>query len=98
MEPIEVLNVGESVNFFQTHRESSLLCVAMEDFSLIIIDLDTKGIVRKFEGHSGQLTDTTFSADSRWIISASMDCTIRTWDIPSAQLVDSFQVTSVFSL
>lgn len=93
-----MLNVGESVNFFQTHRESSMLCVAMEDFSLIIIDLDTKGIVRKFEGHTGQVTDTTFSADSRWIISASMDCTIRTWDIPSAQLVDSFQVTLVFSL
>ncbi|XP_054268854.1 WD repeat-containing protein 36 [Macrosteles quadrilineatus] len=90
--PIKTLKLGESVNFFQTHRESSLLCVSLEDFSLSIIDFDTKTVVRRFEGHTGQVTDVTFSPDSRWVISASMDCTIRTWDIPSAQLVDCFQV------
>jgi U3 small nucleolar RNA-associated protein 21 len=50
-------------------------------------------IVRKFEGHTGRLTDASFSPDCRWLVSASMDRTIRTWDIPSAQLVDVFKVS-----
>jgi hypothetical protein len=35
-----------------------------------------------------------FSADGRWLISASLDCTIRTWDLVSGQLVDWFRVPS----
>lgn len=89
-----MLNLGEAIGFFQTHRESSLLCIAMEDFSLSVVDLDTKTLVRRFQGHTGQVTDATFSPDSRWIISSSMDCTIRTWDLPSAQLIDCFQVNN----
>lgn len=34
----------------------------------------------------------------RWLISTSMDCTVCTWDIPSAQLVDIFKVTIFFYL
>uniref|UniRef100_A0A673L199 WD repeat-containing protein 36-like n=1 Tax=Sinocyclocheilus rhinocerous TaxID=307959 RepID=A0A673L199_9TELE len=30
--------------------------------------------------------------DGRWLITASMDCTIRTWDLPSGSLVDCFLV------
>lgn len=90
--PVTTLNISEGVIFFQTHRESSLLCVALEDFSLSVIDMETRTIVRHFSGHSGQLTDATFSPDSRWLITAGMDCTIRTWDIPTAQPIDIFQV------
>uniref|UniRef100_A0A1B6HHV9 Uncharacterized protein n=1 Tax=Homalodisca liturata TaxID=320908 RepID=A0A1B6HHV9_9HEMI len=86
------LSVGEGVNFFHMHKESAMLCVSLDDFSLSVVDLDTKAVVRRFVGHSGQVTDVTFSPDSRWVISASMDCTIRTWDVYSGQLVDCFQV------
>jgi U3 small nucleolar RNA-associated protein 21 len=69
-----------------------MLAAALEDFTIIIIDLDTRIVVRKFQGHKGQLTDATFSPDSRWLLTAAMDCMICTWDIPSAQLIDCFQV------
>ncbi|KAK9408363.1 WD repeat-containing protein 36 [Crotalus adamanteus] len=36
----------------------------------------------------------TFSPDGRWLITASMDCTIRTWDLPSGCLVDCFLLDS----
>lgn len=85
-----VLTVEEPISFFRTHQESSMLAVALEDFDICIVDTDTRRIVRKFMGHTAQITDATFSPDSRWLISASMDCTIRTWDIPSCQLVDQF--------
>lgn len=71
-----------------------MLAVALEDFSIAIIDIDTRIIVRKFEGHSAQLTDATFSPDSRWLITSAMDCLVRTWDIPSAQLIDQFRTES----
>lgn len=37
----------------------------------------------------------TFSPDSRWLIVASLDSVIRTFDIPSGRLVDAFRTTSI---
>ncbi|KAI8130595.1 WD repeat-containing protein 36 [Lucilia cuprina] len=33
-----------------------------------------------------------YSPDSRWLISASMDATIKIWDIPSSYMIDHFRV------
>jgi U3 small nucleolar RNA-associated protein 21 len=33
--------------------------------------------VRKFPGHDAEVTDLTFSADSRWLVTASLDSTCR---------------------
>lgn len=68
-----------------------MLAVALEDFTIVIVDIDVKEIVRKFSGHFAQITDATFSPDSRWLITTSMDCSIRTWDIPTGQLIDQFR-------
>lgn len=87
-----MIDVKESVEWLRSHRENSLFAVALQDFTIIVIDLDMRRIVRQFDGHTGRLTDATFSPDSRWLVTASMDRTIRVWDIPSAQLIDIFQV------
>ncbi|XP_057327342.1 WD repeat-containing protein 36-like [Microplitis mediator] len=91
-EPQTVLTLSEAVRWVRTHPESSLIALALEDFSTILIDLDTRRLVRHFRGHTGHLTDATFSPDARWLVTASLDCTIRTWDIPSAQTIDVFQI------
>lgn len=91
--PIGAMKMHESILFIRGHRESSMLCVAFEDFSIKIVDYDTKNVVRKFVGHSAPLTDACFSPDSRWLITSSMDCTIKTWDIPSSYLIDQFRMT-----
>ncbi|XP_071864291.1 WD repeat-containing protein 36 [Bombus fervidus] len=91
-EPVTKIILDEPVEWLRYHNDSSLIAVALEDFTIILIDLDTKRIVRCFEGHQARLTDACFNPDSRWLITASMDCTIRTWDIPSANLIDIFQV------
>lgn len=94
-----MLDSKEPVNFFRTHGESAILAIALEDFTLIILDIDTRTIIRQFNGHTAQLTDAAFSPDSRWLVTSSMDCSIRTWDIPSAQLVDQFKTeTACISL
>nr|CAD7602515.1 unnamed protein product [Timema genevievae] len=92
--PISILRLEEPVNMFCSHRESSMLAVALQDYTVVVVDIDIRSVVRKFLGHSGQVTTMDFSPDSRWLITASMDCTIRTWDIPSAQLIDCFQMES----
>ena len=89
---ISRLKMPDSVLMFRGHRESSMLCVALEDFTIYIVDYDTKNVVRKFTGHTGAITDACFSPDSRWLITSSMDSTIKTWDIPSSYLVDHFKL------
>lgn len=92
-QPIALLKMADSISMLRGHRESSMLCVVLEDFTAYIIDYDTKRIVRKFVGHTAAITDACFSPDSRWLITSSMDCTIRTWDIPSSYLVDQFKMS-----
>lgn len=90
---IGTLKMPDSIQMFRGHRESSMLCVVLEDFSIFIIDYDTKKIVRRFLGHTAPITDAAFSPDSRWLVTSSMDCTIRTWDIPSSYLIDQFKMS-----
>ncbi|XP_077993533.1 WD repeat-containing protein 36-like [Glandiceps talaboti] len=74
------------------HRESSMLAVALDDFSLSVVDMDVKRVVRNFSGHSNRITDMTFSPDSRWLMTSGMDAAIRTWHLPSGRLIDVFVV------
>jgi len=39
----------------------------------------------------------TFSPDSRWILTTSLDSIIRTFDIPTGRLIDAFKTSSVAS-
>lgn len=89
--PLKSITLDESINFFRSHHESSMLAVTLVDFSVHIVDIETMSVIRKFTGHTAQITDATFSPDSRWLITSAMDCSIRTWNIPSAQLVDQFR-------
>jgi U3 small nucleolar RNA-associated protein 21 len=48
--------------------------------------------VRSFQGHRDRITDVCISANSKWVISAAMDVTLRVWDIPSACCVQAMHV------
>ncbi|KAL5017247.1 hypothetical protein ScPMuIL_006836 [Solemya velum] len=69
---------------------NSMLAVAQDDFSVIVIDADTRKVVRTYKGHTNRVTDMSFSSDGRWLITGSMDSTVRTWDMPTARLIDCF--------
>uniref|UniRef100_A0A6E8VJC9 WD repeat-containing protein 55 homolog n=1 Tax=Anopheles coluzzii TaxID=1518534 RepID=A0A6E8VJC9_ANOCL len=91
--PIETLDLGDPITLIRTHRESAILCVALDDFTLRLVDLDTRVIVRRFDGHRGTITDACFSPDSRWLITTAQDCVVKVWDIPSSYLIDHFRVS-----
>lgn len=90
--PLARIQFQDGVSLIRCHRESSMIAVALVNFVLLVIDLDTKVVIRKFEGHSAKINDVTFSPDSRWLVSASMDATIKIWDIPSSYMIDHFRV------
>lgn len=87
------LELEDTVSLFSWHTESSFLAVALDNFDICLVDIDTRTIVRKFTGHRGPITDLTFSPDSRWLVTSAMDSTIRTWDIPSSSMVDILKVS-----
>lgn len=74
------------------HGESSLIAVILDNYTVDLLDIEAKRIVRRMAGHTGQITDAAFSPDARWIITSSIDLTIRVWDIPTGYIIDMFKV------
>ncbi|KAK5780361.1 rRNA-processing protein UTP21 PWA37_002678 [Arxiozyma heterogenica] len=77
------------------HRSSDLFALALDDLSIIVIDAVTQKVVRQLWGHSNRITAFDFSPDGRWIVSASLDSTIRTWDLPTGGCIDGVKLDSV---
>ncbi|XP_058062209.1 WD repeat-containing protein 36 [Anopheles bellator] len=92
---IDTVDLTEPITLLRTHREGAMLCAALDDFSVRLIDMDTRVVVRRFDGHRGMITDVCFSPDSRWLVTAAQDCTIKVWDIPSSYLIDHFRVAQM---
>lgn len=88
----EQLKLNAAPASMKLHRDSGMLALALDDFTLLVVDIETRRVVRKFAGHHSNINDMTFSPDGRWLVTAAMDCTIRTWDLPSGCLVDCFLV------
>jgi len=83
------LSLDSGVVSMEMHRDSNLAAVALADHSLLVLDVVGKKVVRRLFGHSAQITDLTFSADGRWLVSSGLDSVVRVWDVPSGCMVDS---------
>ena len=88
---------GAGIRRMELHRDNSLLAVVTSQFGLMVIDTISRLLVRRFQEGSGvdrfcihndQITDLVISPNSQWIITSSLDSTIKVWDVPSGTLVD----------
>ena len=61
----------------ELHRDSALLAVACEDYSMAVVDIEGERVVRTFTGHTNRVTDAGWSPDGRWLITSAMDSTLR---------------------
>ncbi|XP_068103463.1 WD repeat-containing protein 36 [Hyperolius riggenbachi] len=93
-ELIQTSDLNFSPTAILLHRESGMLAVALDDFSIHVFDTETRKLVRRFVGHNAKINDMTYSPDGRWLMTASMDCTIKVWDFPSGCLIDCFLLDS----
>lgn len=92
---IGTVSVPSSVTSISLQRDSGLLAVVCDDMVVRVLDIETRKIVRQLAGFGGSILDIAFSPDSRWLIASSLDSVIRTFDLPSGQLVDAFRTSSV---
>ncbi|GKY99253.1 hypothetical protein MPSEU_000880600 [Mayamaea pseudoterrestris] len=75
-------------------RESDLAAIALKDYSVVLFDCTSLSIVRRFGAqgyfarHGGPVTDLAFSPDARTLYTASMDRSIRVFDVPTNACID----------
>ncbi|WWD04860.1 hypothetical protein V865_002931 [Kwoniella europaea PYCC6329] len=92
---IHTAQLSTSITSMSLHRDSGLLSLICDDLTVRLVDIETRRVVRELRGFKGRILDTVFSPDSRWLISTSLDSTIRTFDIPTGRLVDAFKTASI---
>jgi U3 small nucleolar RNA-associated protein 21 len=63
-----------------------------DDMVIRLYDIVGQRMVRKFEGHTDRITDMCFSEDGKWLLSSSMDGTLRIWDVILARQIDAMQM------
>ncbi|KAI5824692.1 Utp21-domain-containing protein [Schizophyllum commune Tattone D] len=80
-----------AITALHLHRDSGLLAVPCDDLAVRVVDLETRAVVRVLRGFGGRIMDVTFSPDARWLVAASLDAAIRTFDVPSGRLIDVFR-------
>eukprot|EP01018_Ginkgo_biloba_P020289 Gb_24979 [translate_table: standard] len=74
------------------HPGNGLLATAADDMVLRLFDVTAVRLVRKFNGHTDRVTDLSFSEDGKWLLSSSMDGTVRVWDVISSKQLDAMHV------
>ncbi|KAM2657601.1 hypothetical protein EV1_012943 [Malus domestica] len=84
--------VGCSVVKIVYNRLNGLLAVVADDLIIRLFDVVASRMVRKFEGHTDRVTDMCFSEDGKWLLSSSMDGSLRVWDVILARQIDALHV------
>ncbi|KAJ3413691.1 hypothetical protein HDV05_007679 [Chytridiales sp. JEL 0842] len=92
------LPLGTSVSAMVSHLESGILALACDDLGIRIIDTDTHLVIRELWGHRNRILDMAFSPDGRWLVSTSLDGTIRIWDLPTGGLLESIKTEPATSV
>jgi U3 small nucleolar RNA-associated protein 21 len=66
-------------------RDAGFVAVVGLDRVVRVLDLSTQRLTRRFEGHSREVSDLAFTPDGRRLLTASTDCTVRVWDMPTGR-------------
>lgn len=83
-----------AITSMRFHPGSGLLAVATDSMAIAVIDTVTHKVVRELWGHGNRITSLDFAPSGRWILSSSLDSTIRTWDIPTGACIDGIRISN----
>ncbi|CAF1572786.1 unnamed protein product, partial [Adineta ricciae] len=91
----EMSSPGIKIIKMIVHRDSGLIALAFNNQMIKIYDFDTMTFkcIRTFstDTHTKEITALAFMPDARWLLSTSLDKTMKVWDIPSGQLIDAIE-------
>jgi len=89
----EVL-AGATIERGALHRGSSLLACACGDTAVRVYDVGVSPPrrVRTFKGHKDTVSDVALSSDARWLLTASLDGSLRVFDLPSGTLLQAMRL------
>ncbi|PRQ36966.1 putative transcription factor WD40-like family [Rosa chinensis] len=62
------------------------------DLIIRLFDVVASRMVRKFEDHTDRVTDMCFSEDGKWLLSSSVDGSLRVWHVIVARQIDALHV------
>lgn len=74
------------------YQSGSLVAVANGEHVITVFDIVAKRMVRRFAGHSARITDLCFSDDGHWILSSSLDGTVRCWDVMHSRVLQVMEL------
>ncbi|MCX6328257.1 MAG: WD40 repeat domain-containing protein, partial [Bacteroidia bacterium] len=78
---------ADVVTCWSISQDGKTLISGDDDNIVTLWDIATGKEVRRFSGHTGDITSLDFSPDGRLIISGSNDKTIRLWDIATGKVL-----------
>jgi len=89
------IDLGSAVTIGK--MQNGLVALSCDDLSIRVLDCETPSgrVVRELWGHSNRITDFVFSPTSTWIISLSLDSTLRVWDLPTGFLISAVRLPSI---
>jgi U3 small nucleolar RNA-associated protein 21 len=73
------------LTMIQGFQDGGFVAVASQDRVVRVYDIFTHKISRRFEGHTREISDLSFSPDGRRLLSSSLDKTVRVWDMPTGR-------------
>ena len=81
----------KDVAYSGTFRSDGKLLVAGGESGVVqVFELESRNVLRKFEGHIRPVHAAAFSPEKVHILSASDDKSVKWWDLPTGQLVTTF--------
>ncbi|KAF2668451.1 WD40 repeat-like protein [Microthyrium microscopicum] len=80
----DCLKSGFSTCIRFNHR-GDFLASGRGDGNVIIFDCDTNGIARKLSGHFAHVQSLCWSADDRYLLTASQDWSVVLWDLSTGE-------------
>lgn len=98
-EIISYVNLKSPQLRLEGFRDGDFVAVVGNDRVVRVYDMGSKKLSRRFDGHSREVTDCVFTPDGRRVLTASIDCTVRVWDMLTAKclswLLFSSSITSI---
>ncbi|KAI7863330.1 WD40-repeat-containing domain protein [Spinellus fusiger] len=91
-QPKKTISRFKDIAYSACFRPDGKLLVAGDGTGLVqLFDVNSRAILRTFKEHTMPVHVAQFSAQKTNILSASDDCTVRIWDIPSETSVNVFR-------